>query len=51
MSASLNSLRKFLRDAGCIEERSFGVVGRESLFIELRVSNEGRQFLSGDACD
>jgi hypothetical protein len=35
MSASLNSLRKFLRNAGCIEERSFGVVGRESLFIEF----------------
>ena len=32
--ATLNALRKFLRDSGCLEERSLGVAGRGSIFIE-----------------
>jgi hypothetical protein len=33
---TLNALRKFLRDSGCLEERSLGVAGRGSIFIEYR---------------
>jgi hypothetical protein len=31
---TLNALRRFLRDAGCIEERVLGLAGRGSIFIE-----------------
>ena len=31
---TLNALRRFLRDSGCVEERVLGVAGRGSMFIE-----------------
>jgi hypothetical protein len=34
--AALNALRRFLRDSGCLEERSLGVAGSGSIFIEYR---------------
>ena len=30
---TLNALRKYLRDSGCLEERELRVAGRDSMFI------------------
>lgn len=35
MAVSLNAVRKFLHDSGCIEERSFSVPRKETLYLEL----------------
>jgi hypothetical protein len=32
---TLNSLRKFLRDSGCLEERVLSVLGSTTIFIEF----------------
>jgi hypothetical protein len=51
--ATLNALRKFLRDSGCLEERSLGVAGRGSMFIEYRCETKRgkmcRAMLAADA--
>jgi hypothetical protein len=50
---TLNALRKFLRSAGCTEERVLGVAGDGSIFIEyvcpMKRGTRCRALLAADA--